>query len=195
MKESKPDGRSMPHHIPELQTPRLLLRPVQLSDASQLQAAFPQWDVVRYLNKKVPWPYPANGAETFLRTLALPAMERGEEWIWSIRRKAAPETLIGAIRLAKSENENRGFWIVPEWRGQGLVSEACDAVTEYWFGVLKFPVLRAPKAIANEASRRISVRQGMRMVSTGEGEYVSGRLPSEVWEITAEEWRARRREV
>jgi len=52
--------------------------------------------------------------------------------------------------------------------------------------------LRAPKAIANEASRRISKAQGMRIVSTGEREYVSGRLPSEIWEITAEEWRARK---
>jgi [ribosomal protein S5]-alanine N-acetyltransferase len=51
-------------------------------------------------------------------------------------------------------------------------------------------VLRAPKAIANEGSRRISEKQGMRIVSTGESDYVCGRLPSEIWEITAEEWRA-----
>jgi [ribosomal protein S5]-alanine N-acetyltransferase len=182
----------MPNQIPELHTPRLLLRPLELSDAPQLQATFPQWEVVRYLNNKVPWPYPQDGAENYLRTMGLPAMERGDEWIWSIRRKAASETLIGAISLAKTENENRGFWIEPQWRRQGLMSEACDAVTEYWFEVLKFPVLRAPKAIVNEGSRRISVRQGMRLVSTGESDYVSGRLPSEIWEITAEEWRARR---
>jgi RimJ/RimL family protein N-acetyltransferase len=52
--------------------------------------------------------------------------------------------------------------------------------------------LRAPKAIANEGSRRISEKQGMRIISTGESDYVSGRLPSEIWEITAEEWRARK---
>jgi [ribosomal protein S5]-alanine N-acetyltransferase len=181
----------MANHIPELQTPRLMLRPLELSDAPQLQVTFPQWEVVRYLNNKVPWPYPADGAENYLRTMALPAMERGDEWIWSIRRKAEPETLIGAISLAKTENENRGFWIVPEWRRQGLMSEACEAVTEYWFEVLRLPVLRAPKAIANEGSRRISMRQGMRLVSTGESDFVSGRLPSEIWEITADEWRAR----
>jgi hypothetical protein len=54
-------------------------------------------------------------------------------------------------------------------------------------------VLRAPKAIANEASRRISVKQGMRIVSREERDYLIGRLPSEIWEITAEEWRARQR--
>lgn len=179
--------------IPILETTRLLLKPAEISDAEQLQAIFPQWEIVKYLAAKVPWPYPENGAESFLRDAALPAMRRGEEILWTIRRKAEPERLIGGISLAlESENEHRGFWLEPKWRGQGLMGEACDAVTDYWFEKLKQPVLRAPKAIANEGSRRISERQGMRVVWRGEREYVSGRLPSEIWEITAEEWRARR---
>ena len=32
----------------------------------------------------------------------------------------------------------------------------------------------------------------MRVVATEERDYVSGRLLTEVWEITAEEWRARK---
>jgi RimJ/RimL family protein N-acetyltransferase len=75
------------------------------------------------------------------------------------------------------------------------MTEASDAVTDYWFEVLRMPVLRAPKAVANEASRRISVKQGMRIVSREERDYVSGRWPSETWEITAQEWRARQRPI
>jgi len=177
---------------PTLETPRLLLRPIELADAPQIQALFPQWEIVKYLADKVPWPYPADGALTFLRDIALPAIERGDEWIWTIRRKEEPGTIIGSINLRKNEDENRGFWLVPEWQRCGLMTEACDAVTDYWFEALKFPVLRAPKAIANEGSRRISQRQGMRVVASGERDYVSGRLPSEIWEITAGEWRARK---
>jgi [ribosomal protein S5]-alanine N-acetyltransferase len=65
-------------------------------------------------------------------------------------------------------------------------------VTDYWFDVLKFPVLRVPKAIANVGSRRISEKQGMRVIAREDRDYVSGRLPSEIWEITAEAWRRRR---
>jgi len=72
--------------------------------------------------------------------------------------------------------------------------EASLAVTDYWFEVLQKPVLRAPKASANQASRRISIKQGMRIVSRGKRDYVSGRWPSETWEITAEEWQRRKRE-
>jgi ribosomal-protein-alanine N-acetyltransferase len=178
---------------PPLETRRLFLRPLELADAAHVQLLFPQWEIVKYLANKVPWPYPPDGAHTFYRDFTLPAVEHGEEWAWSLRFKDRPDALIGCISLRKGETENRGFWIAPPWQGQGLMSEACDAVTDYWFDKLKFPVLRVPKATSNTASRRISQRQGMRVIATEERDYVSGRLPSEIWEITAEEWRALRR--
>jgi RimJ/RimL family protein N-acetyltransferase len=170
-----------------------LLRPLELSGAAQAQLLFPHWEIVRYLSNPVPWPYPPDGAFSFYRDVALPAMARGDQWHWSLWLRREPARLIGSITLLKSEDKNRGFWLGLPWQGQGLMSEACDAATDYWFDVLKFPVLRVPKAIGNAASRRISEKQGMRVVATEEREYVSGRLPSEIWEITAEEWHDRRK--
>lgn len=177
---------------PTLETPRLILRPLELADAEQAQVLFPQWEIVRYLRKVVPWPYPPDGAYTYYRDVALPAVERGDEWAWTPRLKTNLDQLIGAISLFRSETDNRGFWLGLPWHGQGLMSEACDVVTDYWFEVLKFPVMRVPKAIANAASRRISERQGMRVIGTAVRDYVSGSFPTEIWEITAEEWRLRR---
>ena len=174
--------------IPVLETRRLILRPLELADAEQVQALFPTWDTVQYLLAIVPWPYPANGAETFFRDGVIPAMNRGEHWYWTIRLKQAPDRIIGGISLNIGD-DNRGFWLGKPWRGQGLMTEACDKVTDYWFVTLRFPVLRVAKAVANTASRRISEKQGMRVVAIEERDYVSGRLPAEIWEITAEEWR------
>jgi [ribosomal protein S5]-alanine N-acetyltransferase len=91
--------------------------------------------------------------------------------------------VIGTINLRTRENENRGFWLGLPWQGQGLMSEACEVVTDFWFDTLKFPVLRAPKAVVNCASRRISEKQGMRIVATEDRDYVSGRLlkPRGTW--------------
>jgi [ribosomal protein S5]-alanine N-acetyltransferase len=72
------------------------------------------------------------------------------------------------------------------------MTEAVEVVTDYWFDTLGFPVLRAPKAVANIASRRISETSGMRLIAAEGRDYVSGRLPAEIWEITANEWRLRR---
>ncbi len=184
---------SSDHAFPVLMTERLVLRPVELADADAVQAIFPQWKIVQFLSNRVPWPYPADGATQFIRDLALPAMRQGTAWHWSVRREAAAETLIGQVSLMDTPGDNRGFWLDPAWQGQGLMSEAVEAVTGFWFETLGRPVLRAPKAVANLRSRRISERSGMRVVETVERDYVAGRLPAEVWEITQEEWRQRSR--
>jgi ribosomal-protein-alanine N-acetyltransferase len=178
---------------PALETSRLLLRPLELADSRQAQLLFPLWEVVRYLNHKVPWPYPPDGVHSYYRDVALPAIERGEEWHWTLRLKSSPAEMIGCITLMNRPGKNRGFWLGLAWQGQGLMSEACEVVTDYWFAVLKFPVLQVPKAIANTASRRISEKTGMRVIAVTERDYVCGRLPTELWEISAAEWKARRR--
>jgi [ribosomal protein S5]-alanine N-acetyltransferase len=179
-------------NVPVLTTARLILRPLELADASSIQKRFPRWEIVRFLVAEIPWPYPANGAERFVRELALPAMQAGQEWHWSIRPTSSSDQLIGLVSLMDKPDNNRGFWIDPDWQGQGLASEASAAVTDFWFETLGRTVLRAPKAATNTPSRRISERTGMRLVGTTEGRYVSGNHLTEIWEITREEWRARR---
>jgi ribosomal-protein-alanine N-acetyltransferase len=176
--------------IPTLTTERLLLCPLALEDAEQVQLLFPQWEIVRYLNAIVPWPFPPDGTLLYFRDSALPAIARGDEWHWTLRLRSAPDRIIGAIGLLRSESDNRGFWIAPPWQRQGLMTEAVIAANDYWFDVLGMPFLRAPKAVANVASSRISQRTGMRLLGIVQRDLVSGRQPCELWEISAEEWRA-----
>ncbi len=178
---------------PSLETARLWLRPLAIGDADQLQLRFPHWEIVRLMSG-IPWPYPPDGALTWCRDIALPDMDRGEAWHWTLRLKEQPHEIIGVVSLIAGDDNNRSFWIAPPWQRRGLASEASQAVTDYWFGVLKFPVLRVPKAIANIASRRISEKQRMRVIATGEREHVSGRLLTETWEITSDEWYSAQRE-
>jgi len=177
--------------VPTLETRRLVLRPLELADAAAGQELFPRWEIVRFLTTKVPWPYPADGALQFYRDVAIPAMERGEQWVWAIRLKGGPDHMIGAINLSANRDENRGFWLGLLWQGQGLMSEACDAATEFWFNGLGREVLRVSKAVPNLASRRVSEKQGARLVAVEERDFVSGRFPTEIWELTREEWNCR----
>jgi RimJ/RimL family protein N-acetyltransferase len=176
---------------PILHTSRLELRPLQLADAEQVQPLFGIWEIVKNLNSNVPWPYPPDGAITFYRDVALPAISRGEQWAWTIRLKEEPDRIIGGIGLSKNETDNRGFWMGLPWQGRGFITEAADAVTDFWFNQLMNSVLRVSKCAANLASRRVSEKQGMWLIATTERDYVCGRMPAEIWEITADEWRAR----
>jgi RimJ/RimL family protein N-acetyltransferase len=72
------------------------------------------------------------------------------------------------------------------------MTEAASAVNDYCFDVAGFDVLRIPKAVANTTSRRVSEKTGMHVIATEERDYVSGRLLTEIWEITADEWREKR---
>jgi [ribosomal protein S5]-alanine N-acetyltransferase len=182
--------------IATLQTGRLLLQPLQLADAEQSQLLLPHWEMVKYMGVQIPWPYPDDGALTYYRDVAIPGMESGGQWHWTLRLRESPEKHIGAISLFSRDGyAARGFWLGIPWQGRGLMTEAVVAVNDYCFDVLGFSVLRAPKAIDNITSRRISEKTGMRVIAIEDRDYVCGRLPSEIWEITAEEWRKKRQEM
>lgn len=174
--------------LPTLYTERLVLTPLQLDDAAAIQELFPHWEVVRYLDSRVPWPYPEDGALGYVRDIALPAMAAGREWHWMIRTSSEPERSIGSISLYDQPGNNRGFWLAPRWQGKGYMREACTVINAYWFETLARPLMQVPKAIANHASRKISEHEGMRLVGMRDGHYVSGPMQAELWEITRGEW-------
>lgn len=174
---------------PTLHTPRLMLRPLQLDDAADLQASFNHWEVVRYLTHHVPWPYPDGEALRYLHEDALPAMEDGEEWHWSIRLRD-DHSLIGSVCVMDETDNNRGFWLAPPYQGQGLMWEVCEVINHFWFETLQRPALRVAKSALNEASCRLSMREGMRLVETREDQFVCGRTEEQIWELSREQWRA-----
>jgi RimJ/RimL family protein N-acetyltransferase len=68
------------------------------------------------------------------------------------------------------------------------MQEACKVINRYWFETLDRPLMQVPKAIGNAASRRVSEREGMRLIEVTEGHFVSGALGKEVWELSREQW-------
>ena len=179
---------------PILETRRLILRPLEPADAPALQRRFPRWEIVRYLNERIPWPYPADGAERFI-ALAQDEMARGEKHHWSIRARDGGDELIGGIDLWPDDGrsrEMRGFWLDPEFQGRGLMTEAADRVTDYAFRELGWPRLWVSNAEANRASARVKERQGARLVGFEPFRFVEGESRRMVWLIERDDWLARR---
>jgi len=177
---------------PILETPRLTLRDPRVADAAALQAKFPHWEIVQYLGAQVPWPYPPDGAEAFLRSLQ--NEDAVEDFTWAICSKEAPDDLIGMIALRPYDPETRtqrGFWIAREHWGQRLVTEASDRILDFAFHELGWSELWTGNARANIASSRIKARQGFALIEIDEFAFVSGVLEREVWRIKAEDWRVR----
>ena len=178
---------------PVLETPRLVLRPVRSKDAPLIQRRFPRWEVVQWLNANIPWPYPADGAATYVAA-CLEAMARGQKAHWAIIPKSGPADLIGRIDLWPDDGvsrDQRGFWLDPEFHGKGLMTEAAERVTRYAFCELGWPHLWLSNAQDNHASRRIKEKQGATKVRVEPKAFVSGPGERQVWILTREAWLAR----
>jgi len=181
-------------HTPVLRTRRLILRPVRAKDAPAIQRRFPKWEIVRWLDAGVPWPYPPDGAANFVAA-CLDEMEHDEKSHWAIILRTGPADLVGIINLWPDDGTNSGqcgFWLDGEFQGQGLMTEAVDRVTDYAFGELGWPCLYLTNAQENRASRRIKEKQGARLVDFRIAQCVSGRVSQMVWELTRKDWIARR---
>jgi RimJ/RimL family protein N-acetyltransferase len=175
---------------PVLHTPRLVLRPLRSKDAPVIQKRFAQWEVVRWLDAKVPWPYPADGASTFVGR-CLEEMAQGGKSHWAIVPKKGPADLIGVVSLWPDDgatHDQRGFWLDPAFHGQGLMTEAADRVTDYAFEKLGWPWLWLSNAQDNHASRRIKEKQGAKLVDMKIGRFVSGEASRMVWLLEREDW-------
>lgn len=179
---------------PTLETERLILRPLEERDVAATQRIFPQWEVVKNLLAKVPWPYPDDGAATNMAD-CLAKRARGEQFYWAITEKGGDDELIGRIDLRPDagDHEMRGFWLDPAHQGRGLMTEAADAITDFALVELGWPHLWVTNAAANAASHRIKEKQGFELVEVRRDQFVKGEDDKEIWLLTREAWLERRR--
>ena len=186
--------------IPTLETERLILRPISLDDAPYIQKWFNNWNIVRYLSANVPWPYPENGTETWLRDVALPRVEEGKDIIWVLTPKAGADKgcPIGAIHylLEKKPHEtDRGFWLAEPYHGQGLMSEAVRVTQDFYFLELGRDELIVNNALSNLASRRLKEKMGGVLIDVEDKPCARIEGPTEVWKITKGSWLAARKNL
>jgi ribosomal-protein-alanine N-acetyltransferase len=175
--------------IPKFETQRLILRGVRLEDAPSYQKHFAHYEIIQHLTHHVPWPYPEDGVETFLKESIFP--EQGKErWLWVITEKESPSEVIGCVDLFREGvPENRGFWLSKDHWGKGFMTEAVDPVMDYAFNQLGFEKLIFSNAKGNEKSRRVKEKTGARLVGTKPSKLVNpSYTESEIWELSRQEW-------
>ena len=180
---------------PTLSGEDIVLRPMSIVDAPAIQMHFPHWDIVKNLTPQVPWPYPPDGAEHFLKNVVLPKMERYEMYGWAICLHETPNDLIGAISYCPTDPKGlrRGFWLAREYHGRGYMTQAVYLMQDFLFLSCNIPKMYMMNNVENIASRRIKEKTGAKFVKIIEFESLSGGKESELWELTREDWIAFRK--
>jgi [ribosomal protein S5]-alanine N-acetyltransferase len=179
---------------PVLETPRLILRPLAPSDAPAIQRHFNNWNIIRHLAVIVPWSYPEDGAESFIR-LELARIAAGDQiYNWVLVLRPGDGEAIGNIRFrpsAEAPKGNRGFWLAEPYWNQGLMTEAVAAVNDFAFNTLGIESFHVCNAATNAASRRVKQKTGAVFVGHIELLHHDGQSKTEKWKVTREAWLGR----
>jgi RimJ/RimL family protein N-acetyltransferase len=177
--------------IPTIQTRRLILRPLALSDAPAIQRHFNNWNIIRNLASVVPWPYPHDGAESFIKQ-QLEKISVGDEiYQWVLVLRSGDGEAIGSMRFhpkAEDPKGNRGFWLAePHWN-RGLMTEAVASVNDFVFQTLGMESFHVCNVASNAASRRVKQKTGAEFVGFIELLHHNGQTKSEKWKVTRKSW-------
>ncbi len=168
-----------------------MLRPLAPSDAPDIQRHFDNWNIIRHLARVVPWPYPDDGAETFVK-LQLEKIAAGEDlYHWVLALRSGNGEAIGSIHFrprADSPKGNRGFWLAEPYWNQGLMTEAVAAVNDFAFTTLGIESFYVCNAATNVASRRVKQKTGAEFIGYIELAHHDGQSRSEKWRVTRESW-------
>ena len=116
----------------ELETRRLLLRPLRDNDAPAMARALNNYEVAKNLSR-VPFPYSQNEARQFI------LRQRGfdpQSKVRAITFRAAPDELLGVVAYedkAKGETFEFGYWLSESCWGMRIMTEAAQAMVTQAF--------------------------------------------------------------
>ncbi|HPD83499.1 MAG: GNAT family N-acetyltransferase [Alphaproteobacteria bacterium] len=178
---------------PTLETKRLILRPIALDHAESLEKHFNNWNIIKNLNDRVPWPYPKGGVADHIKTEALPDMLGGKALLWTIFLKDQPDDPIGRLDFriihTQPEQGDRGFWLAEPFWGLGLMTEAVACLNDYVFDVLGRDKITVQNYVDNIGSHRVKEKTGSVLIRTEIQKWRDQGREVEVWELTADNWR------
>ena len=181
--------------MPMLVTDKLVLRPFNLSDASDLQRLAGDFAIAD-TTAAIPHPYPEGAAQAWINThedefiknrmlaLAVTQKETGEL-----------QGCVSIMDIDKScKSGELGYWIGKELWGRGYCTEAASAIIKYGFEEMDLNRIQAKHLARNPSSGRVMQKLGMRQEGYLRHAFVKwGRYEDNVlYAILREDWLKRK---
>jgi len=147
--------------FPKLQTKRLLLDRIGLSDISDIVAYAGNIKIMEN-TRSIPHPYHEEDAISWMH-MANTGFKAKDNYMFAIRF-GDTLALIGGIGLTIDKENNRaelGYWLAEEFWNKGLTTEAVKAILKFGFEELKLNKILAVCLTSNEASGNVMIKNGM----------------------------------
>ena len=165
------------HPFHNLETERLILRRVDNNDYKEVLSLRSNPETMKY----IPRPLLKNQDDALAHILMIETKIQNNEGInWAITIKGDPK-LIGVIGHYRIQLENYraeiGYMILPEFNGQGIVTEAVKEVVKYGFEIMKLHSIEAVIDPDNVASANVLEKNGfVKEAHLKENEFHEGRF-------------------
>lgn len=164
--------------FPELTTPRLLLRELQMSDAEEIFLLRSDPKVNEYVER--PRATSIEDARNYIDRIKTNQNTR-EGIAWAITLKGEPK-LIGVIVLWNFNKEldeaETGYELLPIYQGKGIMQEGFLKVIGYVFNLLQLKNIAAYPMSANRPSVKLLEKCGFVETTSTEEGYLNYRLQS-----------------
>ena len=150
----------------QLETKRLILRPITSDDSTRIEELAGDYDVAKS-TLNIPHPYPKGSAIQFIESI-LTAEKSNKIVMFAIIDKEL-QLLIGLINLNLSLPLKRGelaYWIGKPYWGKGYGTEAAKVLLEYGFNNLELNKIFAASFTSNPGSWRIMEKIGLKYEGT-----------------------------
>lgn len=147
--------------LPRLETPRLILRPMERSDAADLFEYAGRRDTSRYLL----WsPHPSLEYTRSYLTMIGRFYRKGQFFDWAVVEKESRKMIgtCGFTRIAEQHKLGEiGYVLNPAFHGRGYATEAVGAVIAFGFETLELNRIEGRYMVENTPSRRVMERCGL----------------------------------
>ena len=163
--------------FPNLETDRLILRRLSAEDVLEIFALRSNKEVMKY----IPRPLVKTMADAMAHIVMIDEKIESNEGInWAITLKDNHK-LIGIIGHYRIKPEHFraeiGYMLLPEYHGQGIISEAIKEVVNYGFEMMKLHSIEAIIDPENLASEKVLQKNGfVKEAHLKENEYYEGRF-------------------
>jgi ribosomal-protein-alanine N-acetyltransferase len=159
--ELRPEGQALPWVPAPLETARLLLRPLEPSDATRIHELAGTREIAD-TTLLIPHPYPPGAAESFIAR-ARESGALGIEYVFAVTLRETGD-LVGCVGLRIEGAHARGelgYWIgTPYWR-RGYATEAARRVVAFAFQTLGLNRVHSSCFTRNSASARVLEKAGL----------------------------------
>ncbi len=174
-----------------IETRRLRLRPLRNDDASAIAKLINDYEISKNL-ARVPFPYTIADADEFLGWVKNSTLKSRFS---AICLAATRDQLMGAISYEWNEgkqNAELGYWLVKDFWGKGLMSEAARAMVNHAFTVANIDVLVSCYFDENPASGKVLLNAGFEAVGTCQqmSKAQAKEVPATSMRLTRERWLA-----